>query len=71
MDSNYIFQVKSKNIFLGGKGLGSMVRKTVMYLNTILDAQVTEFILSDNCFTCFGRYYHPSSEAQKNCNYRI
>jgi hypothetical protein len=24
------------------------------------DAQVTEFILSDNCCTCFGRYYHPS-----------
>jgi hypothetical protein len=29
-----------------------------------LDAHVTEFILSDNCSTCFGRYYHPSSGAQ-------
>jgi len=25
---------------------------------------VTEFILSDNCSTRFGRYYHPSSGAQ-------
>jgi hypothetical protein len=30
------------------------------------DAQVTEFILSDNCCTCFGRHYHPSSGAQNN-----
>jgi hypothetical protein len=28
------------------------------------DAHVTEFILSDNCSTCFGRYHHPSSGAQ-------
>jgi hypothetical protein len=28
------------------------------------DAHVTEFILSDSCYTCFGRYYHPSSRAQ-------
>jgi hypothetical protein len=28
------------------------------------DAHVTEFILSDNCSTCFGRYYHPSAGAQ-------
>jgi hypothetical protein len=28
------------------------------------DAHFTEFILSDNCSTCFGRYYHPSSGAQ-------
>jgi len=33
------------------------------------DAQVTEIILSDNCCTCFGRHYHPSSGAQNNCNY--
>jgi hypothetical protein len=26
--------------------------------------QVTEFILSDNCSTCFRLYYHPSSGAQ-------
>jgi len=35
------------------------------------DAQVTEFILSDNCSTCFRRHYHPSSGAQNNCNYSI
>jgi len=28
------------------------------------DAHVTEFILSDICSTCFGRYYHPPSGAQ-------
>jgi len=25
---------------------------------------ITEFILSDNCSTCFGGYYHPFSGAQ-------
>ena len=28
------------------------------------DAHVTEFILSDNCSTCFGRHHHPSSGAK-------
>ena len=28
------------------------------------DADVTEFILSGNCSTCFGRHHHPSSGAQ-------
>ena len=28
------------------------------------EAHVTEFILSDNCSTCFGRHYHPPSVAQ-------
>jgi hypothetical protein len=28
------------------------------------DAHVTEFILSDDCSTCFGYHYHPSSGAQ-------
>jgi hypothetical protein len=28
-------------------------------------AHVTAFILSDNCSTCFGRHYHPSSGAQR------
>jgi len=27
--------------------------------------------LSDNCSTCFGRHYHPSSGTQNNCNYSI
>ena len=45
-----------------------------MHCNNILrhnsqqDAHVTEFILSDNYSTCFGRYYHPSSEAQATVN---
>jgi hypothetical protein len=34
------------------------------------DAHVTEFILFDDCSTCFGYHYHPSSGAQNNCNYR-
>jgi hypothetical protein len=29
------------------------------------DANFTEFILSDNCSTCFWRHYRPSSGAQK------
>jgi hypothetical protein len=33
------------------------------------DAHVTEFILSDNCSTCFGRHYHSSTGTQNNCNY--
>jgi hypothetical protein len=28
------------------------------------DAHVTEFILSDDCSTCLGYHYHPSSGAQ-------
>jgi len=28
------------------------------------DAHITEFILSDNCSTCFGRHHQPSSGAQ-------
>jgi len=35
------------------------------------DAEVKGFILSDNCSTYFGRHYHPSSEAQNDCNYSI
>jgi len=35
------------------------------------NAHVTEFILSDNYSTWFGRHYHPSSGAQNNCNYSI
>jgi len=35
------------------------------------DAQVTDFILSDNCSTCFRGHYHPSSGAQNNCNYSM
>jgi hypothetical protein len=43
---------------------------SVRYITIILiykfqqDTHITEIILSDNCFTCFGRYYHPPSGAQ-------
>ena len=41
-----------------------MHRNNILLYKTQQDAHVTEFILSDNCSTCFGRYYHPSSGAQ-------
>jgi hypothetical protein len=28
-------------------------------------------LLSENCSTCFGFHYHPSSGAQNHCNYSI
>ena len=34
------------------------------YSNIQRDAIFTQFILSGNCSTCFGRYLHPSSGAQ-------
>ena len=45
-------------------------RYTVLYKSP-QDAHVTEFILSDNCSTCLGCHYHPSSRVQNNCNYSI
>jgi hypothetical protein len=50
---------------------GNIIARKINELRKILlyksqqDTHVTEFILSDNCSTCFGRYYHPSSGAQK------
>ena len=42
---------------------GSVHRKNILiYIQQ--DANVTQFILSGNCFTCFGWYHHPSSGAQ-------
>ena len=49
----------------------SEVRKCILVYKSQQDAQVTEFILSENCSTCFGFHYHPSSGAQNNCNYSI
>jgi hypothetical protein len=37
---------------------------TIRLYKSQQDAHVTEFILSDNCSTCFGRHYHPSSGTQ-------
>ena len=41
-----------------------MHRNNILLYKSQQDAYVTEFILSDNCSTCFGRYCHPSSGAQ-------
>jgi len=43
---------------------------TFYYINPS-KMHMSQFILSDNCSTCFGRHYHPSSGAQNNCNYSI
>jgi hypothetical protein len=43
-------------------------RNNILVYKSQQDAQITEFILSDNCSTCFGRHYHPSSELQNNSN---
>jgi hypothetical protein len=43
---------------------GSVHRNNILLYKSQQDAHVTEFILSDDCSTCFGRYYHPSSGAQ-------
>jgi hypothetical protein len=50
---------------------GSVHRNNILVYKYQQDAQVIEFILSDNCSTCFGRHHHPSSGAQNNCNYGI
>jgi hypothetical protein len=39
-------------------------RNNILLYKSQKATHVTEFILSDNCSTCFGRRYHPSSEAQ-------
>jgi hypothetical protein len=43
---------------------GSVHRNNILLYKFLQDAHVTEFILSDNCSTCFGRYHHPSSGVQ-------
>ena len=55
------------------KCLGTMVNtdNSILVYKSQQDAHVTEFILSDNCSTCFGRHYHPSSGEQNSCNYSI
>jgi hypothetical protein len=50
---------------------GSVHRNNILIQKSPQDAHVTEFILSDDCSTCFGDYYHLSSGAQNNCNYSI
>ena len=50
---------------------GSVHPNNILLCKSQQDAHVTEIILTDNCSTCFGRHYHPSSGAQNNCNYSI
>jgi len=47
-----------------------MCKRTNIFLNILVyksqqDAQVTEFILSDNCSTCFGRHVEQLSDKIK------
>jgi len=51
----------------GFKGLST----DILVYKSQQDLHVAEFILSDNCSTCFRRHHHPSSAAQNNCNYSI
>jgi len=37
---------------------GSVHRNNILIYKSQQDAQVTEFILSDNCSTCFRRHHH-------------
>jgi hypothetical protein len=39
-------------------------RKNILLYKSQQDVHVTQFILSEKCSTCSGRYYHPSSGAQ-------
>jgi hypothetical protein len=45
---------------------GSVHRNNILVYKCQQDAQVTEFILSASCSTCFGRHYHPSLGAPNN-----
>jgi len=40
-------------------------RNNILVYKSQQDAQVTEFIFSENCSTCLGFHYHPSSGVQK------
>jgi hypothetical protein len=44
--------------------LGSVPCNNILLYKSQQDAHITEFILSDNCSTCFGCHHHPSSGAQ-------
>jgi hypothetical protein len=59
------------NLFFGFNIRGSVHRNNILIYKSQVDAHFTEFILSDNCSTCFGYHYHTSSGAQNNCNYSI
>jgi len=48
-----------QNYNLGFNIHGSVHRNDILLYKSQRDAHATEFILSDNCSKCFGRYYHP------------
>ena len=54
-----------------GTGNNRKICRYILVYKSQQDTHVTEFILSDNCCTCFGRHYHPSSGAQNNWIYSI
>jgi hypothetical protein len=68
LNFTFTFYVWKLNIF---NIHGSVHRNNILIYKSQQNAQVTQFILSDNCSTCFGFRHHPSSEAQNNCNYSI
>jgi hypothetical protein len=49
-------------VFTARYGLDFEVIQVIVLYKFQQDAHVTEFILSDNCSTCFGRYCHPFQE---------
>jgi hypothetical protein len=56
--------------YINGPATSLQVREislaNILIQKSQLDAHVTEFISSDDCSTCFGYHYHPSSGAQNN-----
>ena len=50
---------------------GSVHRNNILIQKSQQNAYVTEIILFEDCSTCFGYHYHPSSGAQNNCKYSI
>jgi len=65
-----VFNVTSAT-FISIRVLRDKILHNVLIHKSQQDAHVTEFISSDDCSTCFGYHYHPSSGAQNNCNYSI
>jgi hypothetical protein len=69
-------KIKTRKFVLVSHGPACTLNRTAtlpVYSNTEVptNAQVAEFVLSDDCCTCFGYHYHLSSGAQNNCNYSI
>jgi len=50
--------------FLYNRDTDNNRKQHILIYKSQQHTHVTEFILSDNCSTSFGRYYHPSSGAQ-------